>query len=198
MKTQLHIGCGNHILEEYVNVDAQPIHGADVVHDLRQFPWPFDDQQFGEVIAVDLLEHLPDTIRTMEEIYRITRPGGLVHIRVPYFNAWDASYDPTHVKTFNENSFDFFDPQMEVRRTRPYYTHARFHIITVGCLIYPFGSTLLLVDHRGLDAKIALPPPYDRPIIHSRLLKKLYLHASHKLGNMVRALHVCLERLADA
>jgi SAM-dependent methyltransferase len=195
MITKLHLGCGNHILPGYVNVDAAKLPGVDVVHDLRGFPWPFESEQFEEVIAVDVLEHLPDTIRTMEELFRVTKPGGLVHIRVPYFNAWDASYDPTHVRTFNENSFDFFDPRMEVYSTRSYYTKAKFHIITVGFLIYPFGRTLLLVDDRGLDAKIALPPPYDRPIVHSRILKKMYLHAGHKIGNMVRALHVTLERL---
>ena len=194
-KSKLHLGCGNHILPGYVNVDAAQLPGVDVVHDLCVFPWPFEREQFEEVIAVDVLEHLPDTIRTMEELFRITEPGGRVHIRVPYFNAWDASYDPTHVRSFNENSFDFFDPKMEVHQTRSYYASVRFSIITVGFLIYPFGRTLLLIDNRKLDPFIILPPPYDRPIVHSRLLKKFYMHAAHKFGNMIRALHVTLERL---
>jgi SAM-dependent methyltransferase len=195
MKTKLHLGCGNHVLNGYVNVDSAPIPGVDVVHDLREFPWPFENQLFEEVIAVDVLEHLPDTIKTMEEIYRITKPGGLVHIRVPYFNSWDAAFDPTHLRFFNENTFDFFDPRTEAGKTRSYYTRARFKVVTVGCLIYPFGRTLLLIDSRDLDSKISLPFPYDRPIIHSRFLKKFYLHASHKLGNLVRALHITLQRL---
>jgi SAM-dependent methyltransferase len=196
VKRKLHLGCGTHLLEGYLNVDAGVIPGIDLVHDLREFPWPFDDEQFEEVIAVDVLEHLPDTIRTMEELYRITKPGSLVQIRVPYFNAWDAWFDPTHLKLFNENSFDFFDPRTEVRRMRSYYTHARFQILKIAYLIYPFGRTLLLVDDRLHDSKIGLPPPYERPIIHSRILKKIYGHAAHKLGNMVRALQVTLERLA--
>jgi SAM-dependent methyltransferase len=195
MKTKLHLGCGNHILQGYLNVDSAKLSGVDVVHDLRVFPWPFESGQFKEVIAVDVLEHLPDTIQTMEELFRVTKTGGLVHIRVPYFNAWDASYDPTHVKSFNENSFDFFDPGKEVQRTRVYYTRAQFHIITVGYLIYPFGRTLLLTDDRKLDRFITLPAPYQRPILHSTLLKKFYLHAAHKFGNMIRALHLTLERL---
>jgi SAM-dependent methyltransferase len=195
MKRKLHLGCGNHILPGFVNVDVAQLPGVDIVHDLRELPWPFPKEQFEEVIAVDVLEHLPDTVRTMEELCRVTKPSGLVHIRVPYFNAWEASCDPTHLKFFNENSFDFFDPRKEMRTTRHYYTEARFQVITVGFLIYPFGKTLLLVDDRSLDSRIALPPPYNRPIIHSRLLKKFYLHVGHKLGNMIRALHITLERL---
>jgi SAM-dependent methyltransferase len=197
MKRKLHLGCGTHLLEGYLNVDAGVIPGVDLVHDLREFPWPFDDRQFEEVIAVDVLEHLPDTIRTMEEIYRITKPEALLHVRVPYFNSWDAAFDPTHIRFFNENSFDFFDPHTEAGKTRLYYTDARFGIVTVGCLIYPFGRSLLLVDDRKLDSKISLPPPYDRPIIHSRVLKKIYIHGAHKLGNLIRALDVTLERLWD-
>jgi SAM-dependent methyltransferase len=196
MKRKLHLGCGKHILEGYVNVDAAPISGVDLVHDLKKFPWPFQDGQFEEVIAVDVLEHLPDTIRTMEELYRTTKPGGLVHIRVPYFNSWDASCDPTHVRFFNENSFDFFDPKTEVYHNRSYYSLARFQIISVAYLIYPFGRTLLLVGDLKAEPKIVLPPPYCHPIIQSRLLKKIYGHVAHKLGNMIRGLQITLERLA--
>lgn len=197
MKTKLHLGCGTCILQGYVNVDTAPLPGVDLVHDLTEFPWPFQDLQFEEVIAVDVLEHLPDTMRTMEELFRITRPRGLVRIRVPYFNSWDASCDPTHVRLFNENSFDFFDPKTEVYRKRGYYSQARFRIISIGYLICPFRRTLLLVEDRKAKLSIVLPPPYTHPIIQSQLVKKIYGHIAHKLGNMVRALDVTMERLPE-
>ncbi len=104
----------------------------DVVHDLRQFPWPFEDQQFDEVRMKDVLEHLPDTIRTMEELYRITAPGAKVRLTVPYWNSLPAVGDPTHVKFFTESSFDFFDPTKLLCRERPYYSKARFYVRRLG------------------------------------------------------------------
>ncbi len=196
MKTKLHLGCGTCILQGYVNVDTAPLPGVDLVHNLTEFPWPFQDLQFEEVIAVDVLEHLPDTIRTMEELFRVTKLRGLVKIRVPYFNSWDASGDPAHVRFFNENSFDFFDPQTEVYHKRSYYSRARFQIISVGYLIYPFGQTFLLVGGLKADARLLLPPPYSHPIIQSRLAKNIYGHLAHKLGNTIRGLQITLERLA--
>jgi SAM-dependent methyltransferase len=193
-KTKLHLGCGRHILEEYVNVDRIALTGVDVIHDLREFPWPFDDAQFKEVIAVDIVEHLPDTLRTMEEFFRIVKPQGMVHIRVPYFNSLDASGDPTHVRSFNENSFDFFDSTTEVHSKRSYYTQARFRIIAIGYIIYLLGRPVILVDHGEVASKIVLPPPYNRPIVSCHILKRIYSHAAHKFGNMINALHVTLER----
>ena len=107
--SKLHLGCGDVIRDGWLNHDLAPLTGVDVVHDLREFPWPFEDGQFEEVYMKDVLEHLPDTIATMEELHRITKPGAKVYIGGPYRNSMIAFGDPTHVKSFNEFCFDFFD-----------------------------------------------------------------------------------------
>ena len=74
--SKANLGCGNEILEGYVNVDLKPLERVYVPCDLSCFPWPFEDEVFDEVRGKDILEHLPDTLRAMEEIYRITKQGG--------------------------------------------------------------------------------------------------------------------------
>jgi SAM-dependent methyltransferase len=193
--SRLHCGCGNIILDGFINLDRAPLRGVQVVHDLSDFPWPFTEMSFDHLIMVDVLEHLPSVTRTMEEIHRITRPGGRITIRVPYYNAWDASFDPTHLHSFNENSFDFFDPRTVTGKTRSYYADCRFEILTVGYLVRPLRSVFLLCDSDVDAADVRLPPPYGMPLWRSSAIKKCTTHIAHKFGNVIRTLHIELTRL---
>ena len=125
---RLHLGCGNEILPGWINHDLVELPGVDVVHDLDSYPWPFDDDRFEEVRLHHVLEHLSEPVRAIEELHRITRDGGTIEVRVPYWNSTDWASDPTHKTQFSEYSFDFFDPDTRHGRERPYYSTARFRI----------------------------------------------------------------------
>lgn len=127
-KTKLNLGCGTNILLDYLNLDVSPLPGVDTVWDLAQYPWPLPSNHFAEIRAVHLLEHLPDTIKTMEELWRISAEGARIMIRTPYWNCWHSIGDPTHKRSFHQNSLDFFDPRKRSCRERPYYSRARFLI----------------------------------------------------------------------
>lgn len=150
---KLNLGCGHDIQKNTINHDVVALPGVDVVHDLNLRPWPWTDQKFDEIYMKDVLEHLPDTIKTLEEIYRISKPGAQLTIAVPYWNSWEAITDPTHRVFFNEYTFEFFDPSKKRCRNRPYYSHARFKIKKIGYVIKPFGPTLdipIVGKHRVL------------------------------------------------
>jgi SAM-dependent methyltransferase len=44
---------------------------------------PFPDGHFDEVVAAEILEHVPDDKRAMAEIERVLRPGGRAAVTVP-------------------------------------------------------------------------------------------------------------------
>jgi SAM-dependent methyltransferase len=125
---RLNVGCGRDIRPGWLNLDVAALPGVDVVHDLASFPWPFEDSAFDEIVLINVLEHLSDTVKAMNELYRIAAPGGKVTIRVPYWNSPDSISDPTHKALFNEHTFEFFDPTTPRGRERWYYSSARFKI----------------------------------------------------------------------
>ncbi|MCL5039659.1 MAG: class I SAM-dependent methyltransferase [Firmicutes bacterium] len=104
----LDLGCGPNKISGATGVDLRPGPGVDVVHDLNVYPWPFANDEFDLVNASHVLEHLEDVIRAVEEIHRVTKPGGLVRVLVPHFSSADFFTDPTHRHAFGVRSFDYF------------------------------------------------------------------------------------------
>ena len=126
MNWKLNMGSGPDVKAGYVNADLVALPGLDVLCDLSHRPLPFRDNTFEEIFMSHVLEHVPDTVRTMEEIYRIASPSAEVIVKVPHYKHSNAFKDPTHVRFFTEETFDYFgkDP-------RSYYTHARFDVVRV-------------------------------------------------------------------
>ncbi|MCX6775883.1 MAG: class I SAM-dependent methyltransferase [Candidatus Micrarchaeota archaeon] len=92
---------------EVIGVDIDPHSQADVVWDLEKFPYPFEDNEFDRIFARHSIEHLEDTVSTLKEIHRITRPGGIVHIETPYACSPNGLGTITHKKFFSIYSFEF-------------------------------------------------------------------------------------------
>jgi SAM-dependent methyltransferase len=123
----LDLGCGTSKVKNAIGVDIVPLSGVDVVADASSLPYPFADCAFDEIHMMDIIEHLPDTVAVMEEIYRIASPNARVFVRVVNWNHRYAAMDPTHVRQFTEGSFDFFGKRVG----RSYYTRARFDVVQV-------------------------------------------------------------------
>jgi SAM-dependent methyltransferase len=109
-RTTLHLGAGRKYDPEAVNVDLVAATKPDIVHNLDQTPWPFPDNRFTEVWAYDVIEHLQDIIKTMEEIHRVCKPDATIKITVPHFSSSNAFTDVTHRHFFGRFSLDYFDP----------------------------------------------------------------------------------------
>ena len=84
----------------------------DIAHDLTVFPWPFGEEGYDGIVAIDVFEHLKgvEIVEWLDECHRILTPGGFLMMRLP---AWDnpLSYrDPTHYRVFHEQTFNYWDP----------------------------------------------------------------------------------------
>jgi SAM-dependent methyltransferase len=115
----LDLGCGEEKVPGAVGVDNQALPGVDVQHDLLDIPYPFETESADEVYLNHLIEHfeLADSRRILSEVYRLLRPGGVMHLRVPHAYTVAAIADPTHKRAFAFVSGEFFD----VRSAKSYY-----------------------------------------------------------------------------
>ncbi|MDP8224965.1 MAG: methyltransferase domain-containing protein [Candidatus Lernaella stagnicola] len=92
---------------EWINVDAADF-GNNVVWDLNRHPWPFADETFFEVKAIDVVEHLCECAAAISEIIRVARPGGLILIQVPHAAHARTWIDPGHKRGFMRESLDYW------------------------------------------------------------------------------------------
>jgi len=103
---RLNLGCGLRRLSGYLNVDkaGEP----DLLWDLERLPWPWEDGSVDEVVLHHVLEHLGERVDTylgiLREIYRVCRPGALVHVTVPHPRHDNFLNDPTHVRAVTPES----------------------------------------------------------------------------------------------
>lgn len=110
-KTVLHMGCGETHVDEAVNVDYVETSATDVVFDLEQTPWPFPDESFEHIEAVDIIEHFVHVVPVINEMYRVLKPGGTIHIHTTHWQTPNSFTDPSHFHYFTEHSFDYWDPK---------------------------------------------------------------------------------------
>jgi glycosyltransferase involved in cell wall biosynthesis len=127
---KLNLGCCDAPLAGFINIDVTPGPGVDEVADLRR-PWPWSDSSIDYIRAWDIIEHLPDKIFTMNELWRVLKQGAKAEIVVPTTDGPGAWQDPTHVSFWNRRSFMYYEagnPYRE-RFARNYGIRAKFRIV---------------------------------------------------------------------
>lgn len=133
---ELLIGCGNrrekvmHLpgkegWTDLVTLDIDPNAKPDVVHDLDVLPYPFDDNQFDEIHASEVLEHCGRQgdwrffLAQFAEFWRILKPGGVLCASCPSITSRWAWGDPGHTRVIQPESLIFLSQKeyQQVGRT---------------------------------------------------------------------------------
>jgi SAM-dependent methyltransferase len=108
VSNKLNLGCGRDIREDYINLDFERYNGIDVIHDLNKFPYPFKDNTFEEILAMNIMEHLNDPNKFIKELWRMGKNNCRIRINVPHFSSRCAWIDLTHKRPFSFDSFEYY------------------------------------------------------------------------------------------
>jgi SAM-dependent methyltransferase len=104
----LDLGCGpTKQWPGNLGVDRHPYSGVDVLADLEQ-GLPFRDESFDQIFAVHVLEHIQRLVPLMNDLHRLLRRLGILHVMVPRWGARTAVGDPTHVRLFDRLTLEYF------------------------------------------------------------------------------------------
>ena len=101
-------------LAPYIGCDIQPGDNVDVVTDIHRLP--FADDSLGTVLCVEVLEHVHDPLRAVEEMHRVLRPGGIAILS-------SVMFMPVHAHPWD---FWRFTPEGFALVMRPFETSFAF------------------------------------------------------------------------
>ena len=126
----LDIGCGKRKVAGAIGIDFNGNLSADVIHNLNQFPYPFQENEFDEIYIGSALFLLDNPVLVMEEVYRICKKQAKVVIVQPYFRSVWNYVDPWVKNYGTVHSFAFYDPNDPICKRYEYST-ARFETVSI-------------------------------------------------------------------
>jgi SAM-dependent methyltransferase len=110
---RLNIGASHTYLPGYTNIDL--VEHADISLDLSSQPLPFEDNSVDLIFSYQTLEHIPDHLFALREMYRVLRHDAPLLLSLPYVTSTEFHLvNPYHLHNYSEHSFGFFDP--DIRR----------------------------------------------------------------------------------
>ena len=112
---KLNLGCGKDYIDDWINVDFYDDSKCDVIHDLEEFPWPWEDDSVSEIKIIHTLEHLGADwkvyIKILQEMYRVCEDDAEIMVAVPSPWHWNFTSDPTHVRPVTADGLNLFSKE---------------------------------------------------------------------------------------
>jgi len=123
---KINLGSGNKRIKGYINIDKFDSEFVDVVHDLEKTPYPFKDNSIDEIRSVNIFEHLNNIDVVMNECHRILKEGGILLVKVPYFNS------PTMPNVYHKTMFNYnwYNPFIGDKPSLDYVNNKEWSILS--------------------------------------------------------------------
>jgi SAM-dependent methyltransferase len=144
---RLNLGCGSKRIPGFLGIDIGEGSAVDVRMDVMDYLRSLPDRSVEAIYTRHFLEHVAgDTLRPLlQEIDRVLRPGGGIHIIVPHYSNPYFYSDPTHRLFFGVHTFSYFCERSCLRRVVPRYASIQgwsLHKVRVG--FKPYARPRLL------------------------------------------------------
>lgn len=90
---KLHIGCGNKIIDGFVNVDIRPLPGVDIITDIHNLSY-FNNEKVELIYCSHVLEHIPrhEYKEVLKNWFDVLSHGGILRLAVPDIEAVFENY----------------------------------------------------------------------------------------------------------
>jgi hypothetical protein len=163
--TKINLGSGKDYKIGFLNLDIKPNTNPDIVLDLSKkinLPFvvnskfhgniTFQENQFIEIIAIDVLEHVQNLELLMTNCLKLLSVGGKLIISVPYELSYGAWQDPTHVRAFNQNSWIYYTDWFWYLGWFDY----KFELLELNFLPSALGKNLI---EKNIDKDVILSTP---------------------------------------
>jgi hypothetical protein len=140
---------------DLTTLDHNADHKPDVLHDLADIPLPFDGNEFDEIHAYHVLEHVGRQgdwrffFDQFSDFHRLLKPGGLFFGVVPSWTSEWAFGDPSHTRVLPLCCLTFLDQQQ-------YAAQVGITPMTDFRFYYAADFEVLESHDDGLHAKFAL------------------------------------------
>jgi predicted SAM-dependent methyltransferase len=124
---KLDLACGNNKMEGFTGVDCVKLEKVDIICNLQEYPWPFEDGSVEEIFCSHYVEHIPHgdgkdgLFRFFDECCRILKPGGTIKVIAPYYSSIRAWQDPTHRRAISEATFFYMNKGWREQNKLEYY-----------------------------------------------------------------------------
>lgn len=86
-------GADQHVLfPNRTTIDVDPARNPEIVGDAQEMP--FADATYNTILCTEVLEHIPDPQKAVDEMYRVLKPGGTLILTTRFlFPVHDAPGD---------------------------------------------------------------------------------------------------------
>lgn len=110
---KINIGSGYKRYPDYINIDSDIKCNPDYVVNLELDKLPFENNTVTHIIAHHVLEHIGEGyFHLLKEIYRVSKHGAIVDIRVPHHNHEVFHNDPTHRRPITVEGMRLFSKKV--------------------------------------------------------------------------------------
>lgn len=175
---RINLGSGMTKIKNFHNVDKNSKLNPDQTIDLNVLPWPYKDDEFGHILAKDILEYLGDSqedfVNIIKEMYRISENGAIWEIQAPHWRCDLALDDPNYKRVITPGLFHLFNQKNSLDKLKNNSTNSMY-------------SLELDIDIELVDVQFDYLPHWKSKLDNNEIFKDDLDYAVNTFNNVASA-----------